>query len=271
MDAIAATPLHDASDAELIRRYLDAQDQSAMRVLVERHHDPIYRRFRREMRNEADAEDWSQRLWIQVMRHLGTYRDEGKFPQFLSTIASNMIKDHWRQKATRARVLVESDDTEEDHARQGRLDDRVDPERNLINDEMVTHLVRDLIPALPADQRTAWLLRHESEYWEPGRPFEWSHLAELNGVAVERTWQVFESARAKFMRAVHQERADGIEAEEMLVFLVWTQAQRATKDESFSWDYFAELIGVPVNTMKTRYRAAQRRLAEALDAYRSES
>ena len=268
---MTAAGLTEESDAALIERYVSGRSEAAMRTLVERHHPMIHRRFRRELRNDADADDWSQRLWIRVVGHLDEYRDEDKFPQFLSTVATNMIKDHWRQKTTRERVLVETDDTEEDHARHGRLDDEIDPERATINDEMVERLTRELIPALPSEQRTAWLLRHESEYWEPGRPFEWTHLAELNGIGVEDTWRAFESARSKLMRGARGAgAADGIDVDEESIFLVWTQAQRARKDESFSWDYFAELLGVPTNTMKTRYRAAQKRLAEALDDYRTD-
>ena len=266
-----APGLHEESDAALIERYVNGRSEAAMRALVERHHATIHRRFRRELGNDADADDWSQRLWVRVVGRLAEYRDEGKFPQFLSTIATNMIKDHWRRRAAHDRVLVESDDTEEEHARRGRLDDDVDPERATINDEMVAHLTGTLIPALPSEQRAAWLLRHESEYWEPGRPFEWTHLAELNGIGVGEAWRAFESARSKLMRGARGAgAAERIDADEEAIFLVWTQAQRATKDEDFSWDYFAELLGVPVNTMKTRYRTAQKRLAEALDDYRTD-
>ena len=269
---LATDGAHDGpSDAELIRRYLDRRDEAAVRTLVERHHDQIHRRFRREFRNDADAEDWAQRLWIRVLGHLDDYRDEGKFPQFLSTIATNMIKDHWRRGQTHGRVFVDSADTDEDHERHGRMSDARDPERAMIDDELVAHLTRTLIPALPSEQRAAWLLRHESEYWEPGRPLQWTHLAELNGMETDSAWRTFESARRKLMVAVREDRATPMDADETLVFLVWTQAQRAAKDESFSWEYFSELLGVPVNTMKTRYRSAQKRLAEALDDYRSDA
>ncbi len=256
------------SDGELINRYVEAGDQNAMRLLVGRHYDILYRRFRRELKNEADAEDCAQRVWVQVARNLGSYTHEGKFPQFLSTITTNMIKEHWRNKSTREKVVV-AEDADMDYDRLVSMADDRTPERALINDEIVNHLVRDLIPALPSEQRAAWLLRHESEYWEPGKRLEWNHLAELNGVDVPTAWSIFERARAKFMSAIHSSQQTEVDADEILIFLVWTQAQRAEKNESFSWDYFSALIGVPVNTMKTRYRSAQKRLAESLADYRS--
>lgn len=255
----------EQTDGELILLYRDKQDQQAMRKLVERHYDRIYRRFSRELRNEADAQDLSQKLWLQVARNLENYNDEGKFPQFLSTIATNLIKEHWRQTGTRSNVIVETEEIEEVHDLET---DHGDPERKAVNDEMITLLTRELIPSLPSDQRMAWLLRHESEYWEPGQRLEWQHIAELNGIDVMQAWDKFESARSKFMSSKSPSDPD---QDEMLIFLVWTQAQRALKEQRFSWDYFSDLLGVPVNTMKTRYRSAQQRLAEALESYRSTS
>ena len=260
--------MNDLTDADLIKRYVDSSDQQAMRVLVERHYDTLFRRFRRELKNEADAEDCAQRVWVQVARNLHSYEDEGKFPHYLSMISSNMIKEHWRNKNTRERVVVAQDEDKDYENIESMGDDR-NPERALVNEEVINHLVRELIPALPTEQRAAWLLRHESEYWEPGKRLEWAHLAELNGLDVPTAWKIFESAREKLMVALSKDNAGKIDADEMLVFLVWTQAQRAEKGENFSWDYFSHLIGVPVNTMKTRYRAAQKRLAESLRDYRS--
>ena len=260
--------MNSETDGALIQRYVEKNDQNAMRELVGRHYDVLYRRFRRELRNEADAEDCAQRVWVQVARNLTTYNDEGKFPQFLSTIASNMIKEHWRNKSTREKVLVpEEEDTEYD--RIASMGDSRDPEQAAADEEMVNYLVRELIPSLPVEQRTAWLLRHESEYWEPGRRLEWAHLAELNGTDVQQTWKLFEQARTKLMSGAHATEKVAVDPDESLVFLVWTQAQRASKEESFSWEYFSELLGAPVNTMKTRYRAAQKRLADSLSDYRT--
>lgn len=259
--------MNNETDGELITRYVANSDQNAMRVLVERHYDMLYRRFRRELKNEADAEDCAQRVWVQVARNLATYKDEGKFPNFLSMIASNMIKEFWRNKGTREKVVV-SQDEEMDYDRIESMGDHNDPEKLMSDDELVDHLVKELIPALPTEQRAAWLLRHESEYWEPGKRLEWAHLAELNGTDIATAWDAFERARFKLMTASSKKTDSEIDGEEQLIFLVWTQAQRALKEQNFSWEYFSDLLGVSENTMKTRYRTAQKRLAESLSDYR---
>jgi len=262
--------LNEKTDGELIALYNDSGSQAAIRTLVERHYERMYRRFTREVRNEADAGDLSQKLWLQVTRNLDTYKDEGKFPQFLSTVATNLLNDHWRQTGTRSKYITEPGETDDI------LDletDSVDPERALENDQLMVRLVSELIPALPPEQRLAWLLRHESEYWEPGQRFEWKHLAELNGITTEEAWIKFDAARHRYLGAAQNVNSSslpnsdvdgGSEAEEQVIFVIWTQANRPAKNQSFSWDYFANLLNVPVNTMKTRYRSAQQSLADSL-------
>lgn len=58
--------------------------------------------------------------------------------------------------------------------------------------------------------------------------------------------------------------------EEVTIFMVWTQAQRLRKEQEFTWDYFSDLMGVPTNTLKTRYRSALKSLGEGLMAKAAE-
>ncbi len=255
------------TDIELIELYRNQKDEHAMRALVERHYDTVFRRFSRELRNQFDAEDASQKLWLQVARNLDGYEDQGKFSHYLSSIASNIIKTHWRDTSTRQNVVVEA--TQDEEGNELEAEDWVSPENLIADHEMVRYLTEELIPSLPAEQRLAWLLRHESEYWEPNKPMKWQQMAELNGVNVDQMWHTFENAREKLMHKAATDSVAEIGTEELSAFLVWTQAQRANKNQKFSWDYFAHLLNVPVNTMKTRYRSAQQTLANGLAEYGS--
>lgn len=270
------TVLKDLPDDEIVVRYLAEGDDQLFRILVERHHQRLYSRFLSELKNSADATDLEQQLWLKVFRGLKSYKREGKFAEYLSRIASNLITDHWRSRGRRRAVFVEqqpardsesgdSDPTENNPASQiasneAQVGDALD------NEELVRYLVSVLIPDLPAEQRLAWLLRHESEYWEPSQRLDWCHLSELNGIPEEQAWAMFESARNKLMSvATHASRDKAnVDNEEMLIFMVWSQAQRLHKEEHYTWEYFAQLLNVPVNTMKTRYRAAQKSLSEGL-------
>jgi len=261
------------ADGELITRYVKKQDEGAIRMLVQRYHHDLHSRFLRELRNEADAFDLQQKLWLQVTRNLGSYKDEGKFAHYLSRIASNQLNDFWRSKGRRSEVFVENrstagdqDDGDSEHwAVSNTGDGSPDEEQRLIESELVEYLVTVLIPGLPVDQRIAWLLRHESEYWEPGRRLDWNHLADLNGMDVDQAWESFETAREKLLTGSGQGGQD-LSEDELGIFMIWTQAQRARKEQQFTWEYFSALLGVPTNTMKTRYRTAQKQLAAGLKA-----
>ncbi len=267
--------MNNLTDGELISMYQEQHSETAMRLLVGRHHDRLYARFIAELRNEADAKDLQQKLWLQVVRNLSNYKDEGKFAHFLSRIATNLLNDFWRAKGRMSDVIVESRSSyssDEDDDRSGfdtdlYQDPSPDEEQQMINEDLVRYMVTVLIPALPIEQRIAWLVRHESEYWEPGRRLNWSHMAELNSLSIEQVSEHFESARNKSMKSLVAKTVDAnsyFDDIETLVYLVWTQSQRAKKEQQFTWDYFGELLGVPENTMKTRYRAAQKALKDGL-------
>ena len=271
------TAIDTLTDGDLISMYQAENSEAAIRTLVNRHHGRLYSRFLKEVRNEADARDLEQQLWLRVVRDMKNYREDGKFGHFLSRIATNLLNDHWRATGRKNKVFAASHSTDSgedgkksatDHAVDLYQDPSPDGEKQAINDELVRYLVTVLIPALPVEQRAAWLLRHESEYWEPESRFEWKHLAELNGLSTDETWQHFETAREKMMvRSYEENSVTQLLEQELLVFLVWTQAQRLNKEQQFTWSYFALLLGVPENTMKTRYRTAQKTLSDSLKAH----
>lgn len=266
--------MDDLSDGELITLYLQQRNEPAMRTLVGRHQANLHSRLKRELPNEADARDLQQQLWLKVVSNLKNYKDEGKFPNYLSRIAGNLITDFRRSKGRQSDVIVNNESAEGEtdgyDMALNTLPEGQSTEteiNNVANDGLVEYLVKVLIPALPVEQRTAWLLQHESEYWDYDNRLEWDHLAELNGLDVDETWQCFERAREKLvMGDPDSGRHTVLEELENLVFLVWTQAQRMKKEQKFTWDYFARLLGVPEETMKTRYRSARLKLSEGLKA-----
>jgi RNA polymerase sigma-70 factor (ECF subfamily) len=259
------------SDYELVQLYTKQRDEQAFETLVRRYYRYVMKRFITKV-NQTEAEDLSQQLWIRVLGHLDSYQDEGKFTAFLSTIARNLLNDHWRKAGVRAKVDVEWDEEGLDHNAQfsshtGSAEDEY------IRQSAVRHLTCELIPALPCSQRMIYLLRHESEYWEEKSRLEWNNLAELNGIDVATAWSRFDSARAKFLKRLSNANSDiqngsEVDDEELLMFLVWTQAQRPDKAKKYTEAYFADLLSVPVSTLKTRYQAASKQLASGMSEWR---
>lgn len=256
---------YELSDGELIRRYLQEKDESAFEQLLNRHYDLVYRRFLNRCKNAEDAADLSQQLWLRVLNNLKNYQDDGKFPFFLMRSVSNLLTDHWRRKGVRDNViddLVGSDDF--DPIAEAK-DSTVDLYAETATQEEVQYLISHLIPALNCELRMAFLLRHESEYWEGQNRLGWHHLAELTNQNQDDVWSRFEALRNTLMTLANGRKSDvSPDCEDLLIFTVWTQAQRLHKAQNFTWDYFSEILNVPVNTMKTRYRTALKQLAQGL-------
>jgi len=169
----------EESDAELMERFRKAGDQKAFETLVRRHFKSIHSRFARRTGNEADADDLTQKLWIRVIENVDNYDDSGRFPNYIATIARNLLTDHWRKKGVRDAVDVDWPEDNEKLSRDPNYQAQGDgTENTLTRQQAIKRLVKEFIPALPVEQRTIYLLRHESEHWESKRRMGWDHLAE---------------------------------------------------------------------------------------------
>src|SRR5213593_4907310 len=61
----------------------------------------VYNLARRMLGNDADAEDVTQDVLLQVVRKLDTFRGEAAFPTWLHRVAVNAALAHRRKKARR--------------------------------------------------------------------------------------------------------------------------------------------------------------------------
>lgn len=84
-------------EAELIRR-AQAGDEAAFGDIVRNHYEPVFRRVASILRNEHDARDVSQEIWVAVWRTLKDYRAEAKFSTWLYAIATRRAIDHLRKR-----------------------------------------------------------------------------------------------------------------------------------------------------------------------------
>ena len=264
--------LQSLTDGELIGEFLEAKNERAFDTLLRRHYQRLFRRFCSKLRDDDKAHDLCQTLWMRVLANLSDYRDDQKFEHYLNTIASNLIKDHWRGDRSGDEVSLfdeEGADIGEYGGYEQEGGSEIDEERRFLSRQAIDTLIHQVIPELPCDQRLVYLLRHESEFWDSKQPFEWQHLAELNGLAVEEAGEIFQRVRDKLIQNSHGEKAQlDLDCIESLVFLLWTQAQRLDKSVKHTEQYFADLLNIPVNTFKTRYRASVKALGEGMEKWR---
>ena len=255
----------ELNDAELIHLYVVEKNSAAFETLLRRHYNTVHKRLLSLTNNSADADDLAQKLWLKVLENLPTYRDKQKFPHFLNTIATNLVRDEWRRQGTRNQRSL--DQMMEDNTQQIEfVSDDEDVVSELGNRAEISHLVRKLIPNLAVKLRAVFLLKHEAEYWDEKQPFQWQHLAELNALDADQASASFINTRDNLITS--KLSPDQLDEHDRLLFLVWTQAQRLNKASKQTETYLASLLGIPVNTFKTRYRAALAELSSGLEKWR---
>lgn len=80
--------LNEADDDELVglaRR----QDENAVRVLIKRHNQRLFRAARSVVRNDSEAEDVVQAAYVKAFTQLDGFRGEAQFSTWLTRIAIN--------------------------------------------------------------------------------------------------------------------------------------------------------------------------------------
>jgi RNA polymerase sigma-70 factor, ECF subfamily len=149
------------TDADLIRAYRGGDERGATE-LVARHLDALGR-FLSMGADTADLDDLVQETFIRAFRALDGWRAESAFRTWLMSIASNLLKDHYRRRGRRTMISLEERD----------LRTHDDPAAILDATEAEQGLQRGLT-TLPRLQREVFLLRAQQglEYEEIARILE---------------------------------------------------------------------------------------------------
>ncbi|CAN7434827.1 RNA polymerase sigma factor [Rhizobium sp. LjRoot254] len=95
------------SDVELMT-LARAGDETAMRVIVRRHNQQLFRLARAVLRNDSEAEDVVQATYVSAFTNLTSFRNESQLATWLTRIALNEALGRLR-KARRTTPLEELD------------------------------------------------------------------------------------------------------------------------------------------------------------------
>ena len=145
------------SDKELISNYLNG-DENSLEKLIRRHKRKVFAYIMMIVRDDQLADDLFQDTFIKVINTLrsGSYKEEGKFIQWVMRIAHNLIIDHFRKE--KRIPVVENKHEEFDVFDRIRISDP-SIEESLIM-EQIHEDVRALIELLPPDQKQVLTMRH---------------------------------------------------------------------------------------------------------------
>jgi RNA polymerase sigma-70 factor, ECF subfamily len=95
-EPIEAAPASDLA-AETLRR-AQAGDEAAFGELMKANYEAVFRRVAGIVRNEHDARDVCQEIWVTVWKTLRDYRGDAKFSTWLYAVATRRAIDHQRKQ-----------------------------------------------------------------------------------------------------------------------------------------------------------------------------
>jgi len=156
--------MHD-EDRDLAKRMAQGSDP-AFRLFFDRYFPRVYR-FCCGRLDEQAAEEVTQTVLINAIRHIGSYRGEASLFTWLCRIARNEVSAHYRRRAARADELS-IDDSDEVRAEVDALTaDPVDDPDRALDQSRSQALVQVVLDHLPG---------------EYGRVLEWKYV---EGYSVE--------------------------------------------------------------------------------------
>lgn len=159
-------------DRDLIRMYLNGEER-AFEVLLHRYKSKIYTSIFMFVKDTDLANDIFQETFIKIIDTLrtGKYNEEGKFLQWALRISYNLCIDFFRKNKRRATVAPSEDF---DVFNFIKIDDY---EENRMVKTQTCDKIRQLIDALPEEQREVIILRHYAD-------LSFKEIAELTHVSI---------------------------------------------------------------------------------------
>lgn len=144
------------SDNELIATYMQG-DKQAFEFLLARHQQKVFNYIFSLVKDKALADDIFQDTYIKIVNTLrsGTYRDEGKYIQWVMRIAHNLVIDHFRRNQRFPLVR-----TDENFDIFDVLDNSEESVEQKIIKTQIHSDVKKLIRQLPDEQRRVLVMRH---------------------------------------------------------------------------------------------------------------
>lgn len=183
------------SDQDLIRAYREG-DERAFETLLNRYQSGVFSKIVFVVRDHEVANDLFQDTWIKVVKVLksGKYVEEGKFGPWVMRIAHNAAIDHFRRNRKKRMVRP----TDEFDIFDTIAHDAPNAMDSMVQEEVLAEL-RQLIPALPEEQREVVKMRLEQQY-------SFREIAEETGVSINTALGRMRYALINLRRMVEEQQ-----------------------------------------------------------------
>jgi RNA polymerase sigma-70 factor (ECF subfamily) len=161
-----STPVSMPETDEALAARAASGDDSAFEAIVERYKARVFRLACR-LTSDTDAPDVLQETFLQVYRHLSTFRGESKFGTWLYRIAMNAALMHRRAVARRPAEPLDAFlprfDAQGKHAATPAALQVASKVDELLDRQFLAEKARDVIQRLPDVYRDAFVLRDLEE------------------------------------------------------------------------------------------------------------
>lgn len=175
-------------DAALMLRVKQG-DAAAFTQLVEKYKQPIMNLVWRTVRDETEAEDITQNVFVQAWKSAPRYQATAKFSTWLFTIARNLCLNEFRRRSRHpAESLDQMRDDSDDQPMFQVVDKRIRAAQDELLQDELEHKVNAAIGALPENQRIALALCRQEE-------LSYEEIAEVLGCSLSATKSLIHRAR----------------------------------------------------------------------------
>ncbi len=169
-------PVQPDPDAVLMLR-VKRGDRAAFTELVEKYKQPVMNFVHRSLRDETEAEDVAQNVFLQVFKSRARYERTAKFSTWLFTIARNLCLNELRRRSRHPAESLDESHAEHEGQPTRQYEDKMifQPPEKMLHQELAQK-IEAALAELPEIQRTAILLcrRDELSYEEIARVLDCS-------------------------------------------------------------------------------------------------
>ena len=146
-------------DVELARR-VAAGEEPALRLMMRRHNQTLFRTARAILRDDAEAEDAVQDAYLKAIRGIGDFRSDSKLSTWLVRITVNEALQRLRRSRRAAEVIpLAGDLSEGGEAQDNVMDEKAETPEEQTMRAQSRRIMESKIDALPESFRAVFVLR----------------------------------------------------------------------------------------------------------------
>jgi RNA polymerase sigma-70 factor (ECF subfamily) len=189
-----ALPTPSNSDSIMVKS-AQRGDIEAMSWLYDKYRRRIYNLCLRMLRDQADAEDLTQDVFVQLFRKIDTFRGESAFSTWLHRLAVNMVLMNIRSRNSKryALIPIESSNDEDDS-----LYEELGREDEGLRSSLDRMTINGALDSLPPGYRMVFLLHDVHGY-------EHQEIAEILSCSVGNCKSQLHKARLKMRRHIEKQ------------------------------------------------------------------